>query len=100
MSSPDGSVTAPITSGHAERAWGWDYTWRPMATVLTIGVTVAEDPINGVGGDGGGFSLDEPQPSYQRRRARHPNAFTAVPYFTSTNVQDIGRRGVRSAHRL
>jgi kumamolisin len=90
VSSPDGSVTAPITSGRSERAWGWDYTWAPEAKVLGEPLaTVAEDPINGVGGDGGGFSADEPEPSYQRG-VPGTNAFSAVRYFTSTNVQDIG----------
>ena len=90
VSSPDGTVTAPITSGHSERAWGWDYTWAPEAKVLDEPLaTVAEDPDIGVGGDGGGFSLDEAQPSYQRG-VPGTNAFSAVKYFTSTDVQDIG----------
>ncbi|HTU94390.1 MAG TPA: S53 family peptidase [Solirubrobacteraceae bacterium] len=90
VSSPDGSITAPITSGRSERAWGWDYTWLPESKVLGEPLaTVAEDPINGVGGDGGGFSSDEPQPSYQRG-VPGTNAFSAVKYFTSTDVQDIG----------
>jgi subtilase family serine protease len=90
LSSPDGTVTAPITSGHSERAWGWDYTWAPEAKVLAEPLaTVAEDPDIGVGGDGGGFSLDEAQPSYQRG-VPGTNAFSAVKYFTSTDVQDIG----------
>jgi kumamolisin len=90
VSSPDGSVTAPITSGHAQRAWGWDYTWAPEAKVLGEPLaTVAEDPNIGVGGDGGGFSLDQAQPSYQRG-VPGTNVFSAVKYFTSTDVQDIG----------
>ncbi len=90
VSSPDGSLSAAITSGHAERAWGWDYTWAPEAKVLGEPLAeVAEDPLNGVGGDGGGFSDDEAQPSYQRG-VSGTNAFSAVKYFTPIDVEDIG----------
>jgi kumamolisin len=88
FSGPDGDAT--VSSGHAERIWGWDYTWAPEAAVTGQPLeTVAEDPSFGVGGDGGGFSTDESQPSYQRG-VPGTNSYTAVPYFTSTDIQDIG----------
>jgi kumamolisin len=88
VSGPDG--TAPISSGSAERIWGWDYTWAPTAQVMGESLqTIAEDPFLGVTGSGGGFSLNEPQPSYQRG-VPGTNVFSAVKYFTSTDVQDIG----------
>ena len=88
FSGPDG--TAPVSSGNAERIWGWDYTWAPTAAVEGEPLqTVAEDPDFGVGGDGGGFSTFEPQPSYQRG-VPGTNSYTAVPYFSSTDIEDIG----------
>jgi kumamolisin len=87
FSGPDG--TAPV-SVSAQRIWGWDYTWIPEAKVLGEPlVQVAEDPAIGVGGTGGGFSRFESQPAYQRG-VPGTNVFSAVPYFTPTDVQDIG----------
>ncbi len=88
VSGPAG--TAPISSGRAERIWGWDYTWAPTAQVMGVSLqTIAEDPLLGVTGSGGGFSGIESQPSYQQG-VPGTTSYTAVPYFTSTNVQDIG----------
>ena len=88
VSGPAG--TAPISSGRAERVWGWDYTWAPIAQVIGVPLqTIAEDPFLGVTGSGGGFSKFESQPPYQRG-VPGTTSYTAVPYFTSVNVQDIG----------
>jgi kumamolisin len=88
VSGPAG--TATITSGHVERIWGWDYTWAPTAQVNGVSLqTIAEDPFLGVTGSGGGFSSFKSQPSYQRG-VPGTTSYTAVPYFTSTDVQDIG----------
>src|SRR5262249_38389633 len=88
VSGPDG--TAALGSGTAERIWGWDYSWRPTAQVNGEPlVKIAEDPFLGVTGSGGGFSGFEPQPSYQRG-VSGTTSYTAVRYFTSTGIQDIG----------
>jgi kumamolisin len=88
VSGPAG--TASISSGHAERIWGWDYTWAPVAQVNGVSLqTIAEDSFLGVTGSGGGFSSYESQPSYQWG-VPGTTSYTAVPYFTSTDVQDIG----------
>ena len=88
LSGPAG--TAAVSSGGAERTWGWDYTWAPTAQVDGVSLqTIAEDPFLGVTGSGGGFSSVESQPRYQQG-VPGTTSYTAVPYFTSTNVQDIG----------
>jgi subtilase family serine protease len=88
LSGPAG--TAAVSSGGAERTWGWDYTWAPTAQVDGLSLqTIAEDPFLGVTGSGGGFSSVESQPRYQQG-VPGTTSYTAVPYFTSTNVQDIG----------
>jgi len=88
VSGPDG--TATLSSGNAERIWGWDYSWAPVAQVNGEPLqTIAEDPFLGVTGSGGGFSGFESEPSYQRG-VPGTTSFTAVPYFTGTDVTDIG----------
>ena len=82
--------TAAVSSGNAERIWGWDYAWAATAQANGVPLeTIAEDPFLGVTGSGGGFSTFESQPSYQRG-VPGTNSYTAVPYFSSTDVQDIG----------
>jgi kumamolisin len=77
------AVTVP-----AQRAWGWDYLWRPVATVNQEPLSqVAEDPAY-VGGDGGGFSRFEPEPSYQHG-VSGTGGFNAVPYLVPTNYQSV-----------
>lgn len=88
VSGPAG--TATVSSGRSERIWGWDYTWAAVAEANGEPLqTIAEDPFLGVTGSGGGFSSDESQPFYQRG-VPGTNSFTAVPYFQSTDIQDIG----------
>ncbi len=82
--------TATISSGRTERIWGWDYAWAPTAQADGVSLqTIAEDPFLGVTGSGGGFSTDEPQPAYQRG-VPGTTSFSAVPYFKSTDIEDIG----------
>jgi subtilase family serine protease len=82
--------SASVSSGNAERIWGWDYAWAATAQANGVPLeTIAEDPFLGVTGSGGGFSTFESQPSYQRG-VPGTNSYTAVPYFSSTDVQDIG----------
>ena len=62
LSGPDGTATATTT---AQRIWGWDYLWpadrrRPPAYRSPTAAEAA------VVGSGGGFSLLEPDPSYQQ----------------------------------
>jgi kumamolisin len=88
VSGPDG--TATLTSGNAERIWGWDYSWASTAEVTGEPLqTIAEDPFLGVTGSGGGFSTFEPTPSYQSG-VPGTTFYTAVPYFSSTDIEDIG----------
>jgi subtilase family serine protease len=88
-----GSVTGPTgltatISVPRQRAWGWDYLWAPLAAVEQEPLAeVAEDPAN-VGGDGGGFSKFEPEPTYQRG-VPGTNSYSAVPYLTPTDYQSV-----------
>lgn len=73
------SVSVP-----AERAWGWDYLWKPMSVLK--GTTEAEQAVAEIGGGGGGYSVLEKQPAYQRGLVRK---FSAVPYLTPTSYQNV-----------
>ena len=85
---PATGLSTTISSGNAERAWGWDYLWQPLATIKNTPLaTIATDP-DFTAGDGGGFSNVEPQPSYQRG-VPGTNLFSDVEYLTPTNVQNI-----------
>jgi kumamolisin len=60
LSGPAGTATVNVP---AERTWGWDYLWQPIATVTgTPLATIAESSVSG---SGGGFSTIESTPSYQ-----------------------------------
>jgi kumamolisin len=76
------SVTVP-----AQRAWGWDYLWPAMAA--TSGQTLAATAESEVVGGGGGFSADEPTPSYQLG-VGGTSSFHAVPYLSPTAYQNVG----------
>ena len=81
-----GPAGSAVVSVPAQRIWGWDYLWQPVATVTgTPLATVAEGLV--VGG-GGGFSAIEGIPSYQLL-VSGPRNFHAVPYLTPTNFQTI-----------
>jgi kumamolisin len=83
LSGPDGTATATTT---ANRIWGWDYLWGAIAQVNTIPLAaVAESlPI----GSGGGFSADEPTPSYQQD-VGGTSDFHAVQYLTPTDYTQV-----------
>jgi kumamolisin len=83
LSGPDGTTTATTT---ANRIWGWDYLWGPIAQVDGVSeASVAEGlPI----GSGGGFSVDEPSPLYQRFVTGTSN-FHAVQYLTPTDYTQV-----------
>jgi kumamolisin len=81
--SPTLTVRATIK---AQRAWGWDWLW-PLwkAFGAKNEATFAEE---NVGGGGGGYALNEPEPPYQRL-VFSANQFSAVEYLTPTDYQDI-----------
>ncbi len=85
LTSADGSVTVPVTVP-AQRIWGWDYLWQPMATVEGVSLTDAAESL--VVGGGGGFSAVEPTPSYQQG-VSGTQSFHAVQYLTPTDYQTI-----------
>jgi kumamolisin len=60
FSGPAGTAAVDVP---AQRTWGWDYLWQPVATVT--GVPLATTAESLVVGSGGGFSVIEPTPSYQ-----------------------------------
>jgi subtilase family serine protease len=70
------SVTVP-----RERAWGWDYLWSPIATLE--GESFAAAATSDVVGGGGGFSVVEPEPSYQRL-VSGTSDYHGVRYLTPT----------------
>jgi subtilase family serine protease len=75
--SGDVNVTVP-----AQRMWGWDYLWQPLAALNgTDLLTAAESAI---GGSGGGFSAVEPTPSYQQG-VRGTSHYRAVQWLTPTD---------------
>jgi kumamolisin len=83
LSGPDGTATATTT---ATRIWGWDYLWGPIAQV--DGIPLAEAAEEDVVGSGGGFSVLEPEPSYQKY-VSGTNVFHAVEYLTPTDYVTV-----------
>jgi subtilase family serine protease len=59
----NGSASASIDVT-AQRAWGWDYLWQPIATLnnAPLGAVAESEAVGG----GGGFSTIESTPSYQQ----------------------------------
>jgi kumamolisin len=78
--------SAPLTYVpiKAQRAWGWDWQW-PYYKLFgaTSEAAFAEEDITGTGG---GYSSVEVRPSYQRL-INGIGDFSAVPYFTSTDIK-------------
>jgi len=83
LTGPDGSATVTVTS---QRAWGWDYLWPAIAS--TTGTTFAGAATAYVVGGGGGFSVVEPEPSYQRL-VSGTSSYHGVQYLTPTDFQTI-----------
>ncbi|HEV7624171.1 MAG TPA: S53 family peptidase [Amnibacterium sp.] len=84
LSGTGGTATATVSH---ERAWGWDYLWKPIATAS--GAPLARTAESLVVGGGGGFSWFSPQPAYQRGVAG-TRVYDAVPYLTPTAPKDFG----------
>jgi kumamolisin len=83
VTGPDGS--APVTVS-AQRTWGWDYLWQPVATVK--GESLEASAESQVIGSGGGFSQIEPTPAYQQSVPGTHN-FHAVQYLTPTDYTTV-----------
>jgi len=83
LSGTDGTATATTTT---QRIWGWDYLWKGIAQVN--GVSLAEAAESAVVGSGGGYSVDEPEPSYQKDVAGTED-FHAVEYLTPTAYTEV-----------
>ena len=83
LTGPDGTATVTVP---AQRAWGWDYLWPAIAKIT--GETEAQAAESNIGGDGGGFSVDEPTPSYQLF-VSGTRDYHAVEYLTPTEYETI-----------
>jgi kumamolisin len=83
LTGPDGTVTVTVPD---QRAWGWDYLWQPISSIT--GTSILDTVEANAAGTGGGFSLLEPTPSYQRGVPGTQN-FHAVQYLTPTDFQTI-----------
>jgi subtilase family serine protease len=81
LTSSTSSATARVDV-RQQRIWGWDYLWRPIAILTgTDLLTAAESAI---AGSGGGFSVVEPEPSYQQD-VSGTSSYSAVPWLTPTD---------------
>jgi subtilase family serine protease len=81
LTSTDGTVTVTVNVP-AQRTWGWDYLWEPIATITSSSLAAAAESL--VVGSGGGFSAIEPTPSYQQG-VPGTSRFSAVQYLTPTD---------------
>jgi subtilase family serine protease len=79
-------ITANVTVP-AQRTWGWDYLWAPVANIN--GTPLAVSAESQVVGSGGGYSAIEPAPSYQRG-VPGTSLWSAVQYLTPTAYQNVG----------
>jgi kumamolisin len=80
---PDGSDTFTVP---ANRIWGWDYLWPVIAKIT--GTPEAEVAESLVAGGTGGYSVLEPEPSYQAGVSGTGN-FNAVEYLTPIDDETI-----------
>jgi kumamolisin len=83
LTGPDGTATVTVP---AQRTWGWDYLWQPIASIS--GTSLLDTAEANIGGTGGGFSELEPAPSYQEGVSGTQN-FHAVQYLTPTTFQAV-----------
>jgi kumamolisin len=83
VTGPDGTVKVTVPS---ERAWGWDYLWAPIAA--TTGTSYADAAEANIAGGGGGFSVVEPQPSYQSL-VSGTSDYHGEQYLTPTDYQPV-----------
>ena len=78
-----GSANVSVTT---QRAWGWDYLWPAISTIT--GLPYATAATADVVGGGGGFSVVEPKPSYQRLVSGTSN-YHGEQYLTPTDFQTV-----------
>jgi kumamolisin len=86
ISGPTG-ITAQVNVP-AQRIWGWDYLWQPIATVSQTPISQVATNLDNIGGGGGGFSVLESTPSYQRG-VPGTTSYSAVPWLTPTDYQNV-----------
>ena len=79
------SGTANVTVP-AQRTWGWDYLWAPVANIQ--GIPLLTSVEQQVVGSGGGYSTIEPAPLYQRG-VPGTSLWSAVQYLTPTAYQNV-----------
>jgi subtilase family serine protease len=83
LTGPDGSATVTVPT---QRAWGWDYLWQAIAT--TTGASYATAATSYVVDGGGGFSVVEPEPAYQKLVSGTAD-YHGVQYLTQTDYQSV-----------
>ena len=83
VTGPDGAAAVTVSS---QRAWGWDYLWPAIAS--TNDESYASAATANVVGGGGGFSVVEPRPSYQRLVSGTAN-YHGEQYLTPTDFQSV-----------
>lgn len=83
ISGPKATVKVTVPD---QRAWGWDYLWKPIATAT--GTSLASTAESNVVGGGGGFSVVEPEPSYQQEVSGTSN-YDGVQYLTPTDYKTV-----------
>jgi kumamolisin len=77
------SVTVTVPS---QRAWGWDYLWQAAAELSGSSYASAAESL--VAGGGGGFSVLEPEPSYQTE-VSGTSDYHGVQYLTPTDYEPV-----------
>jgi kumamolisin len=83
LTGPKASVTLKVTK---QRSWGWDYAWKSIAAAT--GTSYATAAISNAAGGGGGFSVVEPEPSYQTLVPGTAN-YHAVKNLTPTGDKSV-----------
>jgi subtilase family serine protease len=77
-----------------QRAWGWDWLWPHFSTfgAPTESGFAFANPLGG----GGGYSMDQPRPAYQRQVPGLSN-WHAEQYLTPTSPQTVGNEQLPTA---
>jgi kumamolisin len=83
LTGPDGSATVTVPK---QRAWGWDYLFAPWAAIN--GLTYDESVLQNIGGGGGGYSVLESEPSYQKL-VSGTSDYHGVQYLTPTGFETV-----------
>jgi kumamolisin len=83
LTGPDGSATVTVPN---QRAWGWDYLWSAVAQITDS--TYVQAAESNIGGGGGGFSVLEPEPSYQTD-VSGTSDYHGVQYLTPIDYEPV-----------